>query len=105
MVIMKAKDDEDALRIVSLSVLTLSACYNCYLDVRFASVWQVNSCEYGLGSSVFSLNKARAEAIAARIRTGTYLSVTALFSTCFCSHAQLLSTQSARTKKHTKWVG
>ena len=31
---------------------------------------QVNGCEYGLGSSVFSLNHARAERIAAGIRAG-----------------------------------
>jgi len=45
MVIFKAKDDADAIRIV-------------------------NSCAYGLGSSVFSLNSARAERLAAAVRTG-----------------------------------
>lgn len=45
MVIMRAEDDNDAIRIV-------------------------NSSEYGLGSSVFSLNKSRAEAIACRIHAG-----------------------------------
>eukprot|EP00050_Salpingoeca_kvevrii_P014418 m.35957 g.35957 ORF g.35957 m.35957 type:complete len:608 (+) comp5753_c0_seq1:41-1864(+) len=45
MTIFKARDDEHALEIT-------------------------NSCQYGLGSSVFSLNKARAESIATRIHTG-----------------------------------
>eukprot|EP00048_Salpingoeca_helianthica_P022188 m.16885 g.16885 ORF g.16885 m.16885 type:complete len:600 (-) comp6996_c0_seq1:1932-3731(-) len=45
MVVFKAQNDADALRIV-------------------------NSCEYGLGSSVFSLNYKRAERIAAGIRAG-----------------------------------
>lgn len=31
---------------------------------------QVNSCDYGLGSSVFSLDYSRAERIAAGIRAG-----------------------------------
>lgn len=45
MVIMKAKSDEDAVRIV-------------------------NACDYGLGSSVFSADYARAEKIGRALRTG-----------------------------------
>jgi acyl-CoA reductase-like NAD-dependent aldehyde dehydrogenase len=45
MVVFKAKDDEDAIRIV-------------------------NACPYGLGSSVFSSNPQRANAIGSKLRTG-----------------------------------
>ena len=50
---------------------THSALYDCHSAVLFIPhTYQVNGCEYGLGSSVFSLNHARAERIAAGIRAG-----------------------------------
>ena len=48
MVVMQAQDDDDAIRIV-------------------------NSCDYGLGGSVFSKDYQRAERITSQIKTGIHL--------------------------------
>jgi len=65
MVLMKAKNDEDAIRIVRRTRGDKEVTFLLFLDFPKA-----NAGEYGLGSSVFSKDYARAERIARRLVTG-----------------------------------
>lgn len=88
MVMLRAKDDDDAVRIVSggrgeigvegvprclfwwsLALFLISSGMSL-MNPLFTIPAKANSVEYGLGSSVFSKDYARAERIAARLVTG-----------------------------------